>query len=186
MAGLQNRLRSASPSKETIKIGGYAGDGFAIGIQSYTTQVKRVSEDLAEESLDALQNGISKISKIADMNMDYSPTISPVLDLTNVTAGIASMNTMFDDSHAVAAQASFDMYQDYSNPDYISQFAKMSASNEEKLTKIIDKQTDVLLDIRTRLAHQQIVLDSGELVGATINKIDEALGERMYRAERGN
>ena len=186
LAGLQNRLRSASPSKETIKIGGYAGDGFAIGIQSYTTQVKRVSEDLAEESLDALQNGISKISKIADMNMEYSPTISPVLDLTNVTAGIASMNTMFDNSHAVAAQASFDMYQNYSNPDYISQFAKMSADNESKLTKIIDKQTDVLLDIRTRLAHQQVVLDSGELVGATINKIDEALGERMARAERGN
>ena len=186
LAGLRNRLRSASPSKETKKIGGYAGDGFAIGIESYSTRVKQVSEELAEESLDALQNGIAKISKIADSNMDYAPTITPVLDLTNVTSGIASMNTMFDDSHAVAAQASFDMYQNYSNPDYISQFAKMSSDNEAKMAKIIDKQTDVLLDIRTRLAHQQIVLDSGELVGATINKIDEALGERMIRAGRGN
>lgn len=186
LAGLQNRLRSASPSKETKKIGGYAGDGFAIGIESYSTRVRQVSEELAEESLDALQNGIAKISKIADSNMDYTPTITPVLDLTNVTSGIASMNTMFDTSHAVAAQASFDMYQNYSNPDYISQFAKMSSDNEAKMAKIIDKQTDVLLDIRTRLAHQQIVLDSGELVGATINKIDEALGERMIRAGRGN
>ncbi len=186
LAGMQNRLNINSPSKETMKFGRSMGEGLEVGLESYTTRIKKVSSDFAEESLDALQNGIAKISKIADSSMDYAPTITPVLDLSNVTSGIASMNTMFDDSRAVAAQASFDMYQNYSNPDYISQFAKMSSDNEAKMAKIIDKQTDVLLDIRTRLAHQQIVLDSGELVGATINKIDEALGERMVRAGRGN
>lgn len=186
LAGLQERLRSNSPSKETMALGNYAGDGFAIGISQYGTTVKRISEDLAEEALDGLQNGIKEIARIADMDMDYAPTIRPVLDLNNITNGITAMNGMFDQSHAIAAQASFDMYQTYGEPDYITQFAKMAADNESRMSKIIDKQTDVLLDIRTRLAHQQIVLDSGELVGATINKIDEALGERMFRAERGN
>lgn len=186
LAGLQERLRSNSPSKETMALGNYAGDGFAIGISQYGTTVKRISEDLAGEALDGLQNGMKEIARIADMDMDYAPTIRPVLDLNSITNGITAMNGMFDDSHAIAAQASFDMYQTYGKPDYITQFAKMAADNESRMSKIIDKQTDVLLDIRTRLAHQQIVLDSGELVGATINKIDEALGERMFRAERGN
>ena len=187
MAGLKDKLRSSSPSKETMKIGNYAGDGFAIGIEQYGTTVKRVSEDLAEESLTGLQNGMKEVAKVVDMmDMDYAPTIRPVIDLSSVTDGITAMDTMFDESHAIAAQASFDMYNAYSKPDYIQQFAKMAADNESKMAKIIDKQTEVLLDIRTRLAHQQIVLDSGELVGATINKIDDALGERMYRAERGN
>lgn len=186
LAGMQNRLNINSPSKETMKFGRSMGEGLEVGLESYSTRIKKVSSDFAEESLDALQNGMENVARIANMDMDYAPTITPVLDLTNVTSGIASMNTMFDDSRAVAAKASFDMYQNYSNPDYISQFAKMSSDNEAKMAKIIDKQTDVLLDIRTRLAHQQIVLDSGELVGATINKIDEALGERMVRAGRGN
>ena len=186
LAALSGRLQVNSPSKASRKIGYSFGEGFEMGIEKYDEAIQRVSEDLAEEALDGLQNGIEQIAKIADMDMDYAPTIRPVVDLSSVMDGITSMNTMFDESHAVAAQASFDMYSAYSRPDYIQEFAKMAADNESKLTKIIDKQTDVLLDIRTRLAHQQVVLDSGELVGATINKIDEALGERMSRAERGN
>ena len=186
IAAMAGRLQVNSPSKVTRKIGYSVGEGFEMGIERYDEAIKEVSEDLAEEALTGLQNGIEQIAKIADMDMDYAPTIRPVIDLSDVTDGITSMDTMFDESHAVAAQASFDMYNATTRPDYIQQFAKMSADNEARMAKIIDKQTDVLLDIRSRLAHQQIILDSGELVGATINKIDEALGERMYRAERGN
>ena len=183
---LRAKLDVNSPSKVTMKLGNSTGEGYVMGIEQYMTSVKRVSEDLAEESLTSLQNGIEDIAKYAELDEDLAPSVRPIVDLTDVTNGITAMDTMFDESHAIAAQASFDMYNALSRPDYIQQFAKMSSENEFKMAKIIDRQTEVLLDIRTRLAHQQIVLDSGELVGATINKIDDALGDKMFRAERGN
>ena len=65
-----------SPSKRFKELGGYIIEGLVLGLNSYTKEVPDVMTSLSK----ALQGGFSNI----DPNVDIKPTITPVLDLSNV------------------------------------------------------------------------------------------------------
>ena len=84
-----------SPSKVFNKIGNYAGLGFVNALDSYTYKSEQVGSDLAKSSIDGLRHSISKISDVINGDIDSSPTIRPILDLSNVQAGANSIDRMF-------------------------------------------------------------------------------------------
>lgn len=87
-------LKEQSPSRVFIGIGQYVGAGFVIGIESYRDKVAKASEGLAGMSIETA-NSLSK--RLADSLSDDTmhPTISPVLDLSNVEAGSGRISSMF-------------------------------------------------------------------------------------------
>lgn len=89
-----NELKEQSPSRVFIGIGQYVGAGFVIGIESYRDKVAKASANLAGMSIETA-NSLSK--RLADSLSDDTmhPTISPVLDLSNVEAGSGRISSMF-------------------------------------------------------------------------------------------
>lgn len=98
-----------SPSKVFEKIGMYNDEGLAGGIRKYASLVLNASEDLAEDSIDSVSDVISRMSEIVDSEMDTSPTIRPVLDLTDVMNGASTIGDMLNADTAIGLANSSDM-----------------------------------------------------------------------------
>lgn len=86
-----------SPSKSAMKAGKYVTEGFIIGIQEYSARVYNVSSEVGNKAIQGVNDAISTISSLIDSDMDNQPTIRPVLDLSEISAGVNNMNSMFSD-----------------------------------------------------------------------------------------
>lgn len=93
--GLKIGIDSNSPSKITHKLGNFFGEGFVIGIKEYNNRVYNQSSDIAERAKDGLSRAIAGVSNLITNGIDDDITIRPILDLSNVQAGAASINSMF-------------------------------------------------------------------------------------------
>ena len=91
----KKRLDEHSPSKETEQQGEYFGEGFVLGIKKYSTRIYNVSSEVGNEAKRGLSAAVAKISNLVESNMDSSPTIRPVLDLSEVSDGMGYLDSMF-------------------------------------------------------------------------------------------
>lgn len=98
-------IDSNSPSKEAMKIGNYFGEGFAIGIKDYASEVYGSSFDVAEQAKTGLSKAIARISDVINSDMDTQPTIRPVLDLSDVESGAGYLSSMFNDGPSIGVMA---------------------------------------------------------------------------------
>lgn len=97
----KDAIRSNSPSKETMKIGNYFGQGLVIGIEDYATNAYGAGYGIADRAKQGLSKAISKVSALINSDMDTQPTIRPVLDLSDVKSGVGTLNSMFDNGPAI-------------------------------------------------------------------------------------
>lgn len=88
-------IDSNSPSKETLKLGNYFGEGFVIGISEYSDRIYDESYEVANKAKMGLSKAISKVSNLISDGIDDDITIRPVLDLSDVESGAAAINGMF-------------------------------------------------------------------------------------------
>lgn len=95
LTAAQNAIDSHSPSKETLKLGKYFGQGFVMGINEYSDKVYDESYAIANKAKAGLSKAISKVSNLISNGIDDDITIRPVLDLSNIESGAATINSMF-------------------------------------------------------------------------------------------
>ena len=86
-----------SPSKVFKEIGQYVGEGFVIGIDSYSDKVGDSAGELAESVIRNVKYPLSNISKLLNDDIDVNPTIRPVMDLSNIENGTRLLNDMLGD-----------------------------------------------------------------------------------------
>ena len=89
------KLKINSPSKIFYHLGSGTIEGFVNAIHDGTSYVYRSSSKMAGYAIDGFGNAISDITDYLNDNMDTSPTIRPVMDLSNVKSGTALVNSMF-------------------------------------------------------------------------------------------
>lgn len=97
----KNALDINSPSKVFRKIGYSVPEGFANGIDRMTGMVKNSSVAMANTALDGTKQAIANIAEMMSTDADYQPTITPVLDLSDVESGAGSIASMFNSSPSV-------------------------------------------------------------------------------------
>lgn len=96
-AAARKELAINSPSKKFIKIGSGIPEGFAIGITHFGSSIKKSVRTMADTAIKNTQNAMSWVAKAVDSDLEYKPTISPVMDLSSVNTGIGAINGMFSD-----------------------------------------------------------------------------------------
>ena len=92
---LANATQEESPSKLTHKMGVYFSEGFAIGIKEQFGKVYNTAFNAGDMAKEGLSNAIAKISQMVEDGIDTSPTIRPVLDLSEVEQGASYLGSMF-------------------------------------------------------------------------------------------
>ena len=93
--GTKDAQDSNSPAKEFAKLGRYAGLGYINGMEEYEKASSKAGGSLAKQAMSALADSMNAIQYAFDSNTEYSPTITPVVDLSNVDAGSRQISGMF-------------------------------------------------------------------------------------------
>lgn len=87
-------LQEASPSKATKKSGKFFLQGFDIGIKSAKNKTIKNVENSASDIIDAFSGSLDYINALVNDSLDTNPTITPVLDLSQVQNGSAQLASM--------------------------------------------------------------------------------------------
>lgn len=94
-----------SPSRVFAEIGEFAVLGLVNGLLDNASLAKNAANELSNETIEGLKSTMQAIAEFIDSDIDTQPTIRPVLDLSEVSAGTARLNSMFSRTQAIKAGA---------------------------------------------------------------------------------
>ena len=93
LTAAKEKLKEHSPSKASYKIGDYYVLGFINAIKDGTSKVYNYSGNMADTAKRGLSLALDKINELA--SSDSRMTISPVLDLSDISSGLNQIDGMF-------------------------------------------------------------------------------------------
>ena len=91
-----------SPSKKFWSLGNFSIIGLLNGFTDNAGKVISAVKTLGKDMVEQMSSSISVMSGIMDMDTDFSPTIRPVLDLSDVEAGAYKMDSIFGKNRSVS------------------------------------------------------------------------------------
>ena len=184
---------TSSPSRQMMWRGDMAILGLVNGVYDSIDKVKTAGVTVATALMDS-------VSTILDSDMDMSPTITPVLDMSGVTSGASSFNSLLSSprissglvsniggmtanlSSMLASDAFSGFNQNQLNQQNINE--TINTQNADVVTALGLLRGDVNA-LNDSFLNTQVVLDSGALVGATARQMDNALGRINTYKGRG-
>lgn len=181
-------LEIHSPSRVFAEIGMFMDEGIVVGLTKYSDRVSQASKNVGRESIAVISSSISRISDVIKSDMDIEPTITPVIDLTNVRNGIGMINGAFGANRSMNLGMAIAANNQNGNGYQYELFGKMQDMAEKangKLTSAIDSLRSDFNDMASKLERMQVVLDSGALVGEIAPDMDSALGGLAKMNRRG-
>ena len=101
---LKNSLGIHSPSRVMMEIGGYMGDGLAIGIHNENDNIAEASTSMGKTAYDSLSKALDGVSDLLENDPAYKPEIKPVLDLSEIQKQANGLGSMMP-AIGVTAQA---------------------------------------------------------------------------------
>ena len=175
-----------SPSRVAAGLGMNFDLGLAKGIETYAKNVYSSSEAVSRGAVEATDSILGTVSTTLAEGIDTTPTIRPILDMTDIQNGIGIMNGMFG---AAQFGAGF-----FGGTGFLNGVSNMNFRdtkvigevNDKTIIERLDSLTDKFETLGDKIANMQIVLDSGTLVGETTSAIDRELGVAAMKKGRGN
>ena len=191
----QKVLQIHSPSRIMAKLGGFVTEGLAIGIEGNTELVANASENLASTAISGLKDAIKAATNLTDLGIDINPTITPVLDLSNIEAGSTQLDKLTNGWNGIGINTSSTLASSAANSFNKTSMAKASMALETQnglslLKSAInslesresDEKLDTIVGMMTEfmplIGQGQVVLDTGATVGALAPRMDVELGRR--------
>lgn len=147
---LRDSLLINSPSKLTIEMGEYLDLGLVEGMKNMTSAVVGEGQNVGNTMIATMRSAIEQASTMINNDIDTQPTIRPVLDLSNVTNGVRTMNGMFnrnrqigmlsDISNGLSGYSNRGVNTTETNTFYIQSTDPQGAADE--VSKILQRQYD--------------------------------------------
>ena len=85
-----------SPSRITMKTGRFIAEGLSYGMKKRMPYVLNAMSDMGESAADSVTSAMSTVYDLLNSELDASPRITPVLDLSKVNNGVNSLNRILD------------------------------------------------------------------------------------------
>lgn len=103
-----------SPSRVFRSIGEYTGMGFVAGLREYQSASYQAGEVVSQKAVYGIASCLDQVQSLMDdEDMDWTPTVTPVLDLTQIQNGRKEMDALLSNgataSTTVASQISLMM-----------------------------------------------------------------------------
>ena len=168
-------LEVESPSKVFYGIGMFIDQGLANGISDYADIVAVSTEGVSEDALTRAKTILADISSGLTDDISSTPTITPVLDMSNVSSGMSSIDSLFG-NRTIGI-----------NTDRVSGLFGSSSKSETAVyddARVVSAIHDInerLNNLNNNIMAMQVVLDTGVLAGAMAPRIDRYLGRQARR-----
>lgn len=118
-----------SPSKVFAQMGKYSMDGMAKGMLDSSKAVVLATESVGDDALAAMRDKMTTVSSLLANEIDANPTITPILDLTQVRSDLATLSNVIP----ITAAASYGQAMSISAATQIS--SSENADISEKLAQ---------------------------------------------------
>lgn len=145
----QRAQDSASPSKIYRGLGGDGGTGYALGFKDSVGVVVAAVEDTGYAGIKAMQNTIGRIHDLIGTDMDLNPTITPVIDLSEMSTGISMANGMLSNVNldALAASAAFTIASQH-NASLAQAQNESNFNYSQDLNSLIENTTKIIAAVK--------------------------------------
>ena len=112
--------------------------------------------------------------------IDTEPTIRPVLDLSNVSGGMNTLNSMFVPQHSLnlASGNSLRINTALTNSGEIR-------INNDNIISELNKLRGDIASLGNIVGNMKVIMDTGALVGSIAAPINRALGKQYVYERRG-
>lgn len=172
-----------SPSKEFFEIGRYSVLGMSNGFTENSNLITNAASEISDEAMNVIVGIVQRIQDMLDGNLEYTPTIRPVMDATNIQNGVSAINSMFGNRYLGSL----------GNIDYVSRIRAdrgniINPIVEVDNTNVVDAINNVgsrIDKLEAAMYNMQIQMDSNATVGQIYNKMDKRLGRQAKYKERG-
>lgn len=101
---IKNFFGIHSPSRLMKELGGYVGEGLAIGIENTGERVAEAGDNMSKAAYDAMSAALDGVNELVEDDPSFKPEIKPVLDLTEMQKQAKGINN-FLPAIGVTAQA---------------------------------------------------------------------------------
>ena len=176
-----------SPSRVGRDLGMNFDLGIAGGLDRYSRVVSQSAEGIGENAVDSAKTMLRGTDYSIFDFIDPNPTIRPVLDLSNVRSGVGMIGGMLNSDQMLSGGLfngiNFNKGVNALNFDG----ARIAGGiNNKDVIAELQSLANRFDNLNEAVTNMKVVLDSGELVGATSRKMDNQLGELAMRRGRGN
>lgn len=144
----EKALKINSPSKAFFKVGDFAGMGFVNALDDYGSKSYDAGYDMADSARDGLGKAIAKIRDVVTGDIDSSPTIKPVMDLSNIQNGANQLYRMMDGVNGYAVSGSVNMANQTAN----RMSRRTSNNNDDPTSAAIDGLNKVVKELASNPA----------------------------------
>lgn len=166
IAAIRGAIDSHSPSKKSRKLGRYTSEGLALGISDNTSLVEKSARGVGNSALEALEKSLTDLGTAVAMNVDSSPVIRPVLDLTDIQNGSGMIGQLLSDQSLSVGELSAKA----------SSLASDNRTKQEASTSKVDAPTEPreINFVQNNISPKNI--SRGEHYRQTKNLLSEAKG----------
>ena len=161
-----------SPSKEMEQVGIFADMGLINGLKMYSNKVYNSGYNVGKQALSAAKDSMKQMNGLID-DPNYNPTITPVLDLTNIQNGANEIDNMLNSSQFGTSVNLANNASDLINRNNVTD------------VEIKDLKLDTKIDKPNKPAVIQLMLSNGRSIAEYIvDDLDELLGGNNKLYER--
>lgn len=94
---MRELLDTHSPSRLFMWFGHMIGAGLVVGIDDYKDKVATTAGELGQGTIDSMSKSLDGLGKLLNSDLiDFDPTITPVLDLSNVKKTAGELTSLLD------------------------------------------------------------------------------------------
>lgn len=102
LAAAKRALGISSPSKEFMEVGKFSMEGMALGLDKYSKVVDASAADAGSSAVATMKKSVARMADIVSGDIDASPKIRPVLDLTDIKDKAGQIGSMLGTRPIVA------------------------------------------------------------------------------------
>lgn len=173
-----------SPWKTTIQSGRFAAQGLAIGIKKDADLAKNESVKMVSGALSSFDRVLSNY----DFNAEYTPSIKPVVDLSDLKTSTEAISTLMDTTanvgldYSTTKELARKVGQVRNSTQEMRQYqSDMIASNQTVTDAINSLRDDVSNIDLTKQPPTELYIDGRKLASTIAKPMDQALGLRQRR-----
>lgn len=96
LAAAEKALDINSPSREFGELGMYSALGYINMLYNYGSKVSAAGASIGTSAIDGISNAVSNISDVISGNIDSTPVITPVIDLSDIQNGTNQLYSMMN------------------------------------------------------------------------------------------
>lgn len=184
IAAIKAKGKEGSPWKTTIQSGRFAAQGLAIGIKKDADLAKTESVKMVSGALSSFDRVLSNY----DFNAEYTPSIKPVVDLSDLKTSTEAISTLMDTTanvgldYSTTKELARKVGQVRNSTQEMRQYqSDMIASNQTVTDAINSLRDDVNNIDLTKQPPTELYIDGRKLASTIAKPMDQALGLRQRR-----